>query len=73
MSVQPIRSTRADDELLLEIIDLRRRCPAASVARFYGLTSARIRSMCNRVLIDDLKFSGEAEATVRAAYWSDKV
>ena len=26
----------------------------------------------NRVLIDDLKFSGEAEATVRAAYWSDK-
>lgn len=71
MSHQPTKTNRADDEYLLELIGLRCLHGSGQIARAYGIASARVRNLCNRVLSDDLKHSGEAEATVRAGYWKD--
>lgn len=66
-------STRADDEYLLKIIKLRVKYSAASIARAYGLKSERVRTICNRVLIDDIRASTkkgvETQQQVLAAYW----
>lgn len=71
MSAQPQRSTRDDDEWLLGIVRLRRHHGSGRIAQHLGLSSARVRTLCNRVLADDLKHSGEDEAVVRSAYWRD--
>lgn len=69
MSVQTSRSTRADDEWLLSLIRLRNKYGSGRIAQHYCVPSSRVRTICARVLADDLKYSGEAEAVVRAAYW----
>lgn len=72
MSIQLHRTTREDDEWLISVVRLRRHHSSTQIGKHLGLPSARIRTLCNRVLMDDLKLSGEAEANVRASYWSDK-
>jgi hypothetical protein len=71
MSIQTHRSTRADDEHVLSIIALRRHHAPHEIGRHLGLTSPRVRTICNRVLTDDLKHSGEDATTARNAYWSE--
>lgn len=64
---------RADDERLLSLLRLRTRLGAASAARARGLPSERVRSLCNRVLADDLRASVmdgiETPGQVMAGYW----
>ena len=71
MTIQPNRSTRDDDDFLLMLLQLRRHHGSGRIANHFGLTSARVRSLCNRILDDDIKHSGEDEAVVRSAYWRD--
>lgn len=71
MSIQPNRSTSEDDEWLLGLVRLRCNHSSGQIGRYLGMTSARIRTLCNRVLTDDLKYSGESEDVVRSAYWRD--
>lgn len=72
MSIQP--TTREDDEEVLRVIKLRMKHQAADVAKMLGLKSERVRSICNRVLDDDLRASCglngvETPKQVFAAYW----
>lgn len=64
-----VETTRDKDEYLLAILRLRMRCQPKQIAARLGLTSARVRTLCNRVLDDDVKFSGETESAVRGGYW----
>lgn len=62
-------NTRDKDEYLLRILRLRMVTPPTRLAPRLGLTPPRVRTLCNRVLDDDIKFSGEPEHVVRAGYW----
>jgi hypothetical protein len=66
-------TTRQDDEYLLRMLDLRMQHQAVTVAKMLGLKSERVRTMCNRVLVDDIKASKkqnvETPAQVLAGYW----
>ena len=69
-----VHTTRQDDEYLLRIMGLRMKHQAADVAKMLGLKSERVRTMCNRVLDDDLRASCgldgvETPKQVFAAYW----
>jgi hypothetical protein len=68
-----VHTTRADDEYVLRVVKLRMKQPAAEVARMLGLKSERVRTICNRVLIDDIKASikdgVEEKQQVLAGYW----
>jgi len=68
-----IHMTRKDDEHVLHIVKLRVKYPAANIARSYGLKPERVRTICNRVLIDDIKASVkdgvETSEQVLAGYW----
>lgn len=68
-----MHTTRADDDYVLRMMDLRIKHPAAEVARMLGLKSERVRTMCNRVLVDDIKASVkggvETSQQVLAGYW----
>ena len=72
MSANVIK-TREDDEELLQIVKMRLRYEAGAIARWCGLPSSRIRTLCNRVLDDDLKASVkdgvETPKQVLAGYW----
>lgn len=72
MSVYLVK-TREDDEELLEILKMRRRYEAGAIARWCGLPSSRVRTLCNRVLDDDMKASMkdgvEIKQQVLAGYW----
>jgi hypothetical protein len=64
MSIQP--TTRQEDEEVLH--------QAGTVAKMLGLKSERVRSICNRVLDDDLRTScglngAETPKQVFAGYW----
>jgi hypothetical protein len=67
------QTTRQDDEYLLRMIGLRMKHQAADVAKMLGLKSERVRTMCNRVLVDDIKASVkggvETSPQVLAGYW----
>ena len=71
MSVQ--HRPREHDEQLLYILKLRQRYGAVRVADHLGLASARVRTICNRVLDDDMKASVkdgvETKQQVLAGYW----
>lgn len=71
MSIYTHRSSRADDEQVLSLINLRCHHAPSAIAKHLGMTSPRVRVICNRVLTDDLKHSGEDAAIVRSAYWAD--
>ena len=71
VSAQQRVKTRDDDEWLVGIVRLRCNHSSGQIGRYLGMTSARIRTLCNRVLTDDLKYSGESEDVVRSAYWRD--
>ena len=66
-------TTRQDDEYLLRMLDLRMQHQAVTVAKMLGLKSERVRTMCNRVLVDDIKASTkdgiETSQQVLAGYW----
>ena len=72
MSIQP--TTKEDDEQVLRVINLRMKHQAGTVAKMLGLKSERVRSICNRVLDDDLRASCglngvETPKQVFAGYW----
>lgn len=72
MSIQP--TTREEDEQVLRVLSLRMKHQAGTVAKMLGLKSERVRSICNRVLDDDLRAScglngAETPKQVFAAYW----
>lgn len=72
MSIQP--TTRQEDEQVLRVINLRMKHQAGTVAKMLGLKSERVRSICNRVLDDDLRASCglngvETPKQVFAGYW----
>lgn len=72
MSIQP--TTREEDEQVLRVINLRMKHQAGTVAKMLGLKSERVRSICNRVLDDDLRASCglngvETPKQVFAGYW----
>lgn len=60
-----MRSTRADDEALLEMLAMRRRTPSAAVGAFFGTTGVAVRVATDRVVKDD---SAEEGRDVRAVY-----
>lgn len=69
-----VHTTRQDDEYLLRMIVLRMKHQASTVAKMLGLKSERVRTMCNRVVDDDLRASCgldgvETPKQVFAAYW----
>lgn len=61
--------TRAKDEFLLGLLRMRMATQPTQIGYRIGMAPSRVRTLCNRVLDDDVKFSGEAESTVRAGYW----
>lgn len=72
MSIQP--TTRQEDEEVLRVLSLRMKHQAGTVAKMLGLKSERVRSICNRVLDDDLRASCglngvETPKQVFAGYW----
>jgi hypothetical protein len=72
MSIQP--TTRQEDEEVLRVLSLRMKHQAGTVAKMLGLKSERVRSICNRVLDDDLRTScglngAETPKQVFAGYW----
>lgn len=60
--------TRKDDEFFLTVLRLRAKYQAKQIAVAYGLKSERIRVITQRVIKDDLKYSGEDPAIVSQAY-----
>jgi hypothetical protein len=72
MSVQ--QSSREYDANILRILQLRIQYGATRTARHVGLRPERVRTICNRILRDDLntsvKYGMETADKVRAAYWS---
>ena len=68
-----IHMTRKDDEYVLHMVKLRVKHQAANIARSYGLKPERVRTICNRVLVDDIKASVkdavETSEQVLAGYW----
>lgn len=72
MTVQPSRSNRADDDRLLYLLRLRM-CHSSSqiAAHIGGISSARVRTLCNRVRNEDVRDSGEDVETVQMGYWRD--
>lgn len=72
MSIQP--TTRQEDEEVLRVLSLRMKHQAGTVAKMLGMKSERVRSICNRVLDDDLRASCglngvETPKQVFAGYW----
>lgn len=70
-----IVTTRDDDVRVLHILKLRIAYGAAAAAKYTGLKSERVRTICNRILNDDIKASVidgiETPAQVMAGYWSE--
>lgn len=68
-----VHTTRADDEYVLHMVKLRVQHQAAAIAKAYGIKSERVRTICNRVLVDDIRASVkdgvETSAQVLAGYW----
>lgn len=68
-----VHTTRADDEYVLHMVKLRVQHQAAAIAKAYGIKSERVRTICNRVLVDDIKASVkdgvETSQQVLAGYW----
>ena len=68
-----VHTTRADDEYVLHMVKLRVQHQAAAIATAYGVKSERVRTICNRVLVDDIKASVkdgvETSQQVLAGYW----
>ena len=66
-------TTRQDDEYLLRMMALRMQHQAVTVAKMLGLKSERVRTMCNRVVVDDIRASKkrgvETPEQVLAGYW----
>lgn len=70
-----ILTTRHDDARVLHILRLRIAYGAAATARHTGLKPERVRTICNRILNDDIRESVkdgiETPAQVMAGYWSE--
>jgi hypothetical protein len=66
-------TTRQDDDYLLRMLDLRMQHQAVTVAKMLCVKSERVRTMCNRVLVDDIRASKkqgvETPEQVLAGYW----
>ncbi|CAB5220191.1 hypothetical protein UFOVP233_4 [uncultured Caudovirales phage] len=64
---------RKDDEALLRVLHLRMTLGAAEAGRWLGMKSEKVRTMCNRVLNEDLRVSVmdgvETPKQVLAGYW----
>jgi hypothetical protein len=70
-----IPTTRDDDDLVLRILKLRIAYGAAAAARHTGLKPERVRTICNRILNDDIRASVideiETPDQVMSGYWSE--
>ena len=70
-----IPATRDDDDRVLYILSIRIAYGAAATARYLGMKSERVRTICNRILNDALKESVkdgiETPDQVMSGYWSD--
>jgi hypothetical protein len=68
-----VHTTRKDDEYVLHLVKLRMQQPAADIARSFGVKSERVRTICNRVLVDDIRASVkdgvETPEQVLSQYW----
>jgi hypothetical protein len=68
-----VHTTRQDDEYVLQLVRLRMEHQAADIARMFGVKSERVRTICNRVLVDDIRASVkdgvETTEQVMAGYW----
>lgn len=74
MSVQP--STRQEDEDVLYILRMRKCYGPLKAAGVLGMTSARVRTICNRIRYDDIKYSTkdgvESQLEVLFSYWHER-
>lgn len=62
--------TREQDEIALWLVRARAAGMSAGEAgRRLGIASAKVRTITNRILTDDLRLSGEDRAEVASAYW----
>jgi hypothetical protein len=65
--------TRQDDDELLAVLAMRTRYGAAKTAAALGLRSERVRTLCNRIVQDDMKASlidgVETAEQVASGYW----
>jgi len=70
-----VTMTRSDDAKALLILKLRTLYGAATAARLNGMKSEKVRTICNRILNDDLRASVkdgiETPDQVMSGYWSD--
>ncbi|GGX63077.1 hypothetical protein GCM10007385_35260 [Tateyamaria omphalii] len=61
---------RSHDEQILAALDQRtdgRRWP--EIATNVGMTTSACTNACNKVVREDVEFSGESRASVMAGYW----
>lgn len=74
MSVQP--RTRQEDEDVLYILRMRKCYGPLKAAGVLGMTSARVRTICNRIMYDDIKYSTkdnvESQLEVLFSYWHER-
>jgi hypothetical protein len=70
-----MRKAEHDDDQLLNILMLRTKHGASGAAKILGTTSVRIRTICNRIMNEDIRISikGDVETTeqVMSGYWSN--
>jgi hypothetical protein len=70
-----IPTTRDDDARVLRILKLRIAYGAAKTARHTGMKPERVRTICNRILNEDIRESVkdgiETPEQVMSGYWSD--
>jgi hypothetical protein len=70
-----IPTTRDDDARVLRILKLRIEYGAAATARHTGMKPEKVRTICNRILNEDIRTSVidgiETPEQVMSGYWSD--
>jgi hypothetical protein len=59
MKIPTGRASRADDELVLDMLRLRRSMVSTEVSAFLGCSPERVRTATQRVRDDDRRYSGE--------------
>ncbi len=71
-----MRKAEHDDGQLLYILMLRIKHGPSGAAKILGVESVRIRTICNRIMNDDMRISikGEVETPeqVMSGYWSNQ-
>lgn len=60
---------REKDDFLLRLLQMRMTTQPKQISARVGLKPERVRTLCNRIVEHDLKYSGEPDDVVRSGYW----